>query len=242
MAALGMLSAEVSHEVNTPLGISITSASYLLDTLTQLQANLKQKKLSKQTIENFILNANQSTELLITNLNRASELVTSFKHVAVDQTSDKIRLINVAQYLDEIIQSLHPKLKHTNHCVKVHCDKSIEIYSHPGAIAQIIINLVINSILHGFEDINRGEINIDIALFEQKLHLNYKDNGHGLSAEVFKNLFIPFYTTKANNGGTGLGTHIINNLVIDTLNGTIEASSEENQGLSYHIIIPDMRS
>ncbi len=242
MASLGALSAEVSHEINTPIGISITSVSYLLDTIAQLEKNLTQNKLSKQTIERFIDNASQSANLLTTNLHRASELITSFKHVAVDQISDKIRLINVAKYFDEIIHSLHPKLKQTNHCVKVHCDKSIEIYSHPGAIAQIIINLIINSITHGFEDINRGEINITLQLSQQKLYLHYQDNGHGLSAQALEYLFDPFYTTKADNGGTGLGTHIISNLVIDTLNGTIEASSVEEQGLSYNIIIPDMRS
>ncbi len=242
MASLGILSAEISHEINTPIGISITSASYLLDSIDQLQESLKQKKLSKQAIEKFIINANQSSELLVTNLNRASELITSFKHVAVDQASDKIRLINLAKYLNEIIQSLHPKLKQTNHIIKVHCDDSIEMYSHPGAIAQIIINLIINSITHGFENINRGEIEIEVHLSEQKLYLNYQDNGHGLSAKELENLFTPFYTTKAEKGGTGLGTHIVSNLVVDTLNGTIDATSKEEEGLSYRIIIPDMQS
>ncbi len=242
MASLGELSAEVSHEVSTPVGISITSSTYLLDQITRLQHDLQQNKMSKKSIENFIKNANQSTELLTNNLNRASELLTSFKHVAVDQTSDKIRLINVSNYLDEIIQSIHPKLKKTNHCIKVHCDESIEIYSHPGAIAQIIINLIINSIMHGFENINRGEITIEIELHHSQLTLNYKDNGHGMNEKALEKLFDAFYTTKYGKGGTGLGTHIINNLVIDTLNGKISAHSEVEQGLSYHIVLPDMRS
>ncbi len=242
MASLGELSAEVSHEVSTPVGISITSSTYLLDQITRLQHDLQQNKMSKKSIENFIKNANQSTELLTNNLNRASELLTSFKHVAVDQTSDKIRLINVSNYLDEIIQSIHPKLKKTNHCIKVHCDESIEIYSHPGAIAQIIINLIINSIMHGFENINRGEITIEIELHRSQLTLNYKDNGHGMNEKALEKLFDAFYTTKYGKGGTGLGTHIINNLVIDTLNGKISAHSEVEQGLSYHIVLPDMRS
>ena len=242
MASLGMLSAEVSHEINTPIGISITSASYLLDAITQLHDQLNQKTMSKKAIDKFIANAKQSTELLTINLNRASELITSFKHIAVDQTSDKIRLINVAKYFDEIIQSLHPKLKQTNHCVRIHCQENIEIYSHPGAIAQIIINLVINSILHGFENINRGEIDINIDIVDNKLHIDYRDNGHGITKEQLSKLFEPFYTTKAEQGGTGLGTHIIQNLVVDTLNGSIEASSDDEHGLKYHISIPDMRS
>tara|TARA_R110001583_G_scaffold34314_2_gene115402 strand:- start:4294 stop:6042 length:1749 start_codon:yes stop_codon:yes gene_type:complete len=241
MASLGLLSAEVSHELNTPVGVSITSASYLLDLLVRLKQDFNQQKLSKRKIESFIENAQQSTEILNGNLNRASDLITSFKHVAVDQTSDKIRLIVVSKCIDEIIQSLQPKLKKTNHSINLHCDKSIEIYTHPGAIAQIIINLIINSIIHGFENINSGEITIDISLHQQTLHLDYKDNGHGLSKEGVKKLFIPFYTTKSNHGGTGLGTHIIHNLVVDTLNGCIEVKNEDERGLSYHIEFPDMR-
>jgi len=241
MASLGMLSAEVSHEINTPIGISITSASYLLDLLVRLKQDFNQQKLSKKNINSFIENSLQSTEILTSNLNRASDLITSFKHIAVDQTSDKIRLIVVSKCLDEIIQSLQPKLKKTNHSITVHCDESIEISSHPGAIAQIIINLIINSIIHGFENINRGEITIHISLHQQTLHLDYKDNGHGLTKEGTKNLFIPFYTTKSNQGGTGLGTHIIHNLVVDTLNGCIEVKNEDESGLSYHIEFPDMR-
>ncbi|GAA6172337.1 hypothetical protein NBRC116592_20070 [Colwellia sp. KU-HH00111] len=242
MASLGKISAEVSHEISTPVGISITSSSFLLEQIVRLKQALEQNKMSKRSIADFIENANKSAELLTSNLNRASELLTSFKHVAVDQTSDKTRLINVGNYIDQIIQSLHPKLKKTNHCIKVHCDESIEVYSHPGAIAQIIINLIINSITHAFTHINRGEITIDVKLHHSKLIIDYKDNGHGMSNTALSKLFDAFYTTKEGKGGTGLGTHIVKNLVVDTLNGTITAQSEEEQGLSYHIELPDMRS
>ena len=146
MASLGMLSAEVSHEINTPIGISITSISYLSDIMNKLQQDINDQKLSKRTIDSFIDNAQQCVELLLNNLYRAAELIASFKQIAVDQTNDKIRLITVAKYIDEIIQSLHPKLKKTSHCVKVSCDPHIEIYTHPGAIGQILINLIINSV------------------------------------------------------------------------------------------------
>ncbi len=241
MASLGVLSAEISHEVNTPIGISITSISYLSDILTKLKLDTNEQKLSRRSIEDFIENAQQSISMLLNNLNRASDLVTSFKQVAVDQTNDKVRLINVGKYIDEIIQSLHPKLKKTNHSIKVHCDKNIDIYSHPGAIAQIIINLIINSILHGFEDINRGEITIEISLDKQRLYLDYQDNGIGMNKEQLTKLFEAFYTTKGESGGTGLGSHIVHNLVVDTLNGNINVSSTPNEGLFYHIDFPDMR-
>jgi signal transduction histidine kinase len=115
------------------------------------------------------------------------------------------------------------------------------VYTHPGAIAQIIINMIMNSIMHGFENINRGEITINIGYQNAMLEINYADNGHGLTPEGKERLFDAFYTTKLNRGGSGLGAHIIKNLVIDTLNGSITAHSVENEGLSYSIQIPDMR-
>jgi len=241
MASLGQLSAEVSHEINTPIGISITSTSYLADIITKLQQDITAQKLSKRTIDCFISNAQHSVKLLSNNLQRAAELITSFKQVAVDQTNDKVRLINISKYLDEIIQSIHPKLKKTNHCVKINCDPHIEVYTHPGAIAQIIINLIINSIIHGFHNVNRGTINIDVTIEKQRLIILYRDNGAGIDEEQFEKLFDPFYTTQADKGGTGLGTHIIKNLVIDTLNGSINAYSGAEGGLSYRMSLPDMR-
>lgn len=241
MSSLGQLSAEVSHEINTPIGISITSTSYLSDIINKLNQDINDKKLSKRTIDLFIANAKQSVALLSNNLQRSAELITSFKQVAVDQTNDKVRIICVAKYLDEIIQSIHPKLKKTTHRIKVSCDPHIEIYTHPGAIAQIIINLLINSIIHGFNDINRGEMTIDISLENHQLIIDYRDSGIGLKPDELAQLFNAFYTTKGDKGGTGLGTHIIKNLVEDTLNGSIYAKSEIGQGLSYQITIPDMR-
>lgn len=240
MAMLGNLSAEVSHEINTPIGVSITSTSYLADLVTNLNEDISQHKLSKRGLDDFIQNAEQSLQLLLKNLQRASELISSYKQVAVDQTSDKIRLINVAKYIDEIIQSLHPKLKKTTHSIHINCPENIEVYCHAGALSQIFTNLIINSIVHGFEGINRGRIDIELTLQSEEVHINYSDNGLGMKQEFLPKLFDPFYTTKENNGGTGLGTHIVHSLVTDTLNGRVIASSPEGQGLSYDIYFSDM--
>ncbi len=241
MASLGALSAEISHEVNTPIGISITSTSYLSDIINQLQHEIDQKNLSQKAIDNFIKNAKQSIFLLKNNLNRASELIVSFKQIAVDQTSNKLRLINVKKHLEEIIHSLQSKLKKNNHTINIECDKNIEIYSHPGAIVQVFINLISNSIIHGFNNMKNGVITIKISLFQHQLHIHYHDNGHGITDEQLSKLFTPFYTTKASQGGSGLGSHIVKNLVIDTLNGTIEVNNKK-QGLTYDIVIPDMKT
>ena len=241
MATLGSLSAEISHEINTPIGVSITSTSYLSDLITQIDEDIQNQRLTKRTIDDFLRNAKQSLELLMNNLTRASDLNTSYKQVAVDQISDKIRSINMAKYLQEIIQSLAPKLKKTRHDIEINCSEDISIYSHAGAIAQIFTNLIINSIVHGFEDIEQGKITIDISKHEQVLRIHYRDNGKGIEQENLPKLFNMFYTTKATQGGSGLGTHIIYNLVTDTLNGTIDAHSEENQGLAFNIEFADMR-
>ena len=241
MAILGKLSAEISHEINTPIGVSITSTSYLSDLLSSLQYDIHNQKLTKRSLDDFANNADQSLRLLLNNLNRASDLITSYKQVAVDQTSDKTRKINIAQYLNEIIQSLHPKLKKTKHTIKVNCADNIDIYCHAGAISQIFTNLIINSLLHGFDSLESGTININAELRGERLYLHYQDNGIGVPKDKLSQLFDPFYTTKSGDGGTGLGTHIINELVTDTLNGKIVAHSEEGQGLSYDIEFDDMR-
>jgi len=240
MASLGSLSAEISHEINTPIGISVTSTSYLAELLNRLDLAIEQQTLTKKTWLEFAGNAHQSVDLILSNLTRAADLITSFKQVAVDQTSDKIRQINMAKYLDEIIQSLHPRLKKTSHMLKVTCQDDILIYSHAGAIAQIITNLIINSIKHGFEQINRGEIHITVKLVNNMVHLHYDDNGVGVAEQQMLLLFQPFYTTKADQGGSGLGTHIIHNLVTNTLNGTIKATSQLGQGLAFDIEFPNM--
>jgi len=241
MAVLGSMSAEVTHEINTPIGVSITSTSYMADLLTKLKADIKDNKLSKRVLTEFTHNSEQGINLILNNLGRASDLVTSYKQVAVDQLSDKIRKVNLGKYLDEIIHSLHPKLKKTAHHIKVDCPESAEVYCHAGAISQIFTNLIINSITHGFKDINRGVINILVQLNGEHVHIIYQDNGRGLSAEQLTHLFDAFYTTAENRGGTGLGTHIIHDLVHDTLNGSVSASSEPEKGLRYDIKFDNMR-
>jgi len=157
----------------------------------------------------------------------------SFKRVATDQSNDKVRLINIGEYLDDIIHSLHPILKRKSHTIKVNCLKNIEFYVHAGAISQIFTNLIMNSILHAFEGMSRGEIIINISVENQLIKMQYQDNGCGMSPKSLDKLFDQFYTTKENSGGSGLGTYIVKRLVTDSLNGTIVATSNLNEGLSY---------
>ena len=238
MAALGGLVAGITHDVNTPIGIGVTATSFLQERLDQIEAAYKEKTLSPKALEEFINDAKQSTSLLTSNLDRASELVASFKQIAVDQASEAVRTINFKEYLGEVIRSLHPKLKKTSHHINLDCPDDLTLNLPAGAISQIFTNLIMNSLIHGFEGIESGIIDIVIKEEDDEVVIDFKDNGNGVSKEQLEKLFDPFFTTKRDQGGSGLGTHITFNLVKQTLSGDIEVSSEVGKGLHYHISFP----
>ena len=238
MAALGGLVAGITHDINTPVGIGVTATSFLQERLQQLEAAYQAKTLSPKALEEFINEAKQSTSLLTTNLDRASELVASFKQIAVDQASEAMRTINFKEYLTEVVRSLHPKIKKTKHDINISCPDDLTLNLPAGAISQIFTNLIMNSLIHGFEGIDKGNIDIEITDDNEDVCIVYQDNGRGVSAAQLEKLFDPFFTTKRDQGGSGLGTHITMNLVRQTLNGDIEVASEEGKGLVYQIRFP----
>jgi len=239
MASLGGLVAGIAHDVNTPIGVSVTAASYLNERLVSLRAAFDDKTLSNKSMNAFIDEAEQASTLLLSNLNRASDLIASFKQVAVDQTSEAERLFNLNSYLHEILQSLKPTFKNTRHQVNIQCPADLEILCAPGVIAQIVTNMMINSLMHGFEHIQEGHISLVVFREGGHIMMEYQDDGKGMSKEALSHLFDAFYTTRRNQGGSGLGTHIVFNLVTQTLDGSIEAFSEPEKGLRYVIRFPD---
>ena len=238
LAALGGLVAGITHDVNTPIGVGVTATTYLHDRIQDLGKRFEDKSLNANDMKAFIDEGNQSIELLHNNLNRASELIASFKQIAVDQASEAIRTINLKTYLKEIITSLKPKLKKAKHDIHIECDDNILLKVPAGAISQIFTNFLMNSILHGFDAMEDGKINIIIEDKGDKVAIEYSDNGKGVSPEQLDMLFEPFYTTKREEGGSGLGTNIAFNLVKQTLNGEITASSEQGNGLTYQLEFP----
>ncbi|MFY8328704.1 ATP-binding protein [Pseudoalteromonas sp. ZZD1] len=238
MAALGGLVAGITHDINTPVGIGVTATSFLQERLMQIEAAYKDKTLSPKALEEFINDAKQSTSLLTSNLDRASELVASFKQIAVDQASEAVRTINFKEYLGEVIRSLHPKIKNTSHHINLDCPEDLTLNLPAGAISQIFTNLIMNSLIHGFDGVNNGVIDILIKDDDSQVIIDFKDNGNGVSEQQLEKLFDPFFTTKRDQGGSGLGTHITFNLVKQTLSGEIEASSSPGNGLHYHISFP----
>ncbi|MEG3766008.1 HAMP domain-containing sensor histidine kinase [Alteromonas sp. 14N.309.X.WAT.G.H12] len=235
MASLGGLVAGIAHDVNTPIGVSVTAASYLQERIDALNTAYKEKALSGKKMTTFIEEAGQTAELLMSNLNRASELVASFKQVAVDQTSEAERLFNLNTYLHEILLSLQPTIKKSRHKVSISCPLDLEILCAPGVIAQITTNMIINSLVHGFEDRDEGHITLNVSEQNGYVTMDYRDDGKGMTKKALNHLFDAFYTTNRDKGGSGLGTHIVYNLVTQTLNGTIEAQSEPGKGLRYII-------
>ena len=177
MAALGGLVAGIAHDINTPVGIGVTATSFLQERLHQLEAAYQAKTLSPKALEEFINEAKQSTSLLTTNLDRASELVASFKQIAVDQASEAVRTINFKEYLAEVVRSLHPKIKKTKHDINISCPEDLTLNLPAGAISQIFTNLIMNSLIHGFEGIDKGSIDIEITDDNDDVRILYRDNG-----------------------------------------------------------------
>ncbi|MEW9799586.1 sensor histidine kinase [Alteromonas sp. CYL-A6] len=238
MASLGGLVAGIAHDVNTPLGVGVTAASFLQERLQTLRSDYDNKALTNKSMAAFFDEAGQTTQLLMSNLNRASELIASFKQVAVDQTSEAERIFNLNDYLHEVLQSIQPSFKHSKHNVVITCPTDLEIRCAPGVIAQIVTNMIMNSVVHAFEGNEQGEICLDVTVDGDDVKMVYSDNGKGMAADDLERIFDAFFTTRRSQGGSGLGTHIMYNLVTQTLAGRIEAQSEPGKGLTYIIRFP----
>jgi signal transduction histidine kinase len=195
-------------------------------------------RVRRSDMDAFIRTANEVAASLITNLRRAAELVRGFKQVAVDQSSEQRRRFKLRDYLQEILCSLQPRLKGTGHTVEVSCPQEIELVSYPGAFSQIVTNLVLNSLIHGFDHKERGRIEIAADSIGRDLLLHYRDDGAGMAPEHAKHLFEPFFTTRRGQGGSGLGMHVVYNLVTQTLGGQIDCSTAPGRGVSFRIRIP----
>lgn len=238
MASLGTLVAGVAHEINTPIGICVTAASFLHERTRETAKIYETNKMTKSDFELFMETAKDTTDIMLKNTQRAAELINSFKQIAVDQSTEDMRVFNVKTYIEDIFQSLSPKWKRTGHVVELKCDEDIEIKSYPGVFHQILTNLITNSLMHGFEDIENGKIFIELLIEDRGLILLYDDNGKGMNEESLKKIYDPFFTTKRGMGGTGLGMNIVYNLVSHKLKGTIITKSEPGKGIHVEITMP----
>jgi signal transduction histidine kinase len=232
--------AGVAHEINTPLGICVTATSHLVQELKLTKEELAAGEMTQDTLNGFFDVVDQSLRIMTTNTQRAASLVRSFKQVAVDQSSDNIRHFNLGKYVSEILLSLQPKLKGRPIKVQVDCPPELEMDSFPGAVSQIVTNMVVNSLVHGFERDQPGHITIRARLDEEDdmVAFEYGDDGAGMDADTLAKLFDPFFTTKRGSGGSGLGGHILYNLVTGALGGSLRVESSPGKGLQYFLRFP----
>jgi len=239
LAALGGLVAGIAHEINTPLGIGVTAASHLESESGRFRKHLQaDQTVDPRHLTRFVDLADQSSRLILRNLRRADQLVRSFKQVAVDQSSEQRRTFDLAIYMNEILISLHPEIKRSRHMVSTDIAEGLLLDSYPGALYQVLVNLIMNSITHAFEPDRCGRIAVTAREQSDDIHLVYRDDGRGMSAEVAAQMFDPFFTTRRGQGGSGLGLHIVFNLVTQVLGGSIECETSLGEGASFTILIP----
>jgi len=239
MASLGGLVAGVAHEINTPVGIVVSAASYLQDRTDAALAQQARSALGPAEVERYLADAAQSARLLLSNANRAAQLVQSFKQVAVDQTSEKRRGFDLGGYLRETLVSLEPGMRDTRVRLQVDCAPGIAMDSYPGPFAQIITNLVMNSLQHAFADGRAGTISIAAwQAGDDEIVLRYADDGCGIPRALHEKIFEPFFTSRRGQGGSGLGLHLVYNLVTQRLGGTIAVDDRAGGGVVFTVQVP----
>jgi len=237
MAALGSLVAGVAHEINTPLGVGVTAASLLSDRINEFNKEYQGGQLKRASLDDLLSDAKESSEMITRNLYRASELVRNFKQVAVDQSGETMRQFELKAYLEELNQSLYPQLKHDEHRIIIQAEENINLDSYPGVVAQVMTNLIMNSVIHGFKAKIKGEIHILLTLVNAQVCIDYQDDGVGLNSEQQEKVFEPFYTTVRGTGGSGLGMSISYNLVVNKLKGSIDCI-DSPEGAHFKITFP----
>jgi signal transduction histidine kinase len=243
MAALGTMMSSLTHEISTPIGVALTASTYMTDMQKIVLNKLNSENLKKSELINYFNDASEAAIIIARNLSRTDLLIKSFKQLAVDQHSQDVRTFNLCEYVFEVLLSLKPRLKSKQHKFCIDIPTDLTITSNAGAISQIIINLIMNSTQHAFPIGVNGRINIKASLLDKgttspKIQLDYRDNGIGMGEGTIENIYKPFFTLARESGGTGLGMHICNNIVMKVLKGNIDCHSSLDEGVHFCIQFP----
>jgi signal transduction histidine kinase len=239
LASLGQLVAGVAHEINTPLGIALTTSTLLGDETKTFADAAQNGKLSRSALERFVQRMSEGTQLLYANLTRAADLVHSFKQVAADQASGDRREFDMGEWLQDLLTSLSPVLRKTKHEVAIECPPGIVVDSYPGALGQVITNLLTNAVAHAYGKDEGGKLSIRVSEPRpDSVRIVFADDGKGIPPENLGKVFDPFFTTGRSTGSTGLGLHIVYNLVTSRLQGRIDLYSRVGKGTRFMIDIP----
>ena len=239
LAALGRLVAGVAHEVNNPVGISLTVASSLERKVAMFSDEVARGNLRRSSLNDFIESGRSASSQLVSNLNRAAELIQSFKQVAADRSYSDQRSFDIADLTDQVVMSLRPGVRKKNLTLTVDCKPNLIMDSYPGPYGQVLTNLFLNSVAHAFPAGEGGEVQIKVKeAGEDHVEVLFSDNGCGMSADIRRRAFDPFFTTRRNEGGTGLGLHIVYSIVTSRLGGRIHLHSAPNEGTRVQMILP----
>lgn len=237
-ATLGTLIASVSHEMGTPMGNSLMTASTLADQAKHFQALLDAGALRRSSLTEFIAQVREGNALLMRNLERAVTLLKNFRQVAADQASEQRREFDLRQVLGEVLHTLAPSLKREAHVVTLDVPEGIAMDSYPGPLGQVVINLINNAYLHAFEGMAQGTVQLKAQASDNEVTLVCQDNGRGIAPETLEKMFMPFFSTRIGSGGTGLGMFIVDNLVKSTLGGSLSVASTLGAGTTVTITLP----
>lgn len=238
LASLGNLIAGVSHEINTPLGIGITYSSFIEDRVSELVESLNSGSIKRSQLNDFVISMAQASRSLTLNLKKVSLLVQSFKNVAVNSSDNKIKRFDICTLIDETVLSLRNHVERDGHKINFCVEHEIIINNYPGPLNQILIELINNSVLHGFAKSEQGQIFISVSEVGDQIELIYSDDGCGMIQDHQSRIFEPFFTTKRGDGSVGLGLHVVYNLITQILQGTIECSARKPSGVKFKILFP----
>jgi len=238
MAALTGLVVGVAHEINTPLGVSVTASSFLREKFTSFSKEFQNNEVTKNKLETYLSDTDASLVLIEDSLAKASKQVKDFKLINTSNTYTHKTIINIKEYVERVVDDLELKNRSEKIHVQLNCSTTLEIECVPELLSQIVDILIINSFEHAFLESNKGNIVIAIKLNESNLLIDYEDDGKGLTPEDIENIFNPFNTSKRGDGHIGLGTTIMYNAITHTFKGSISCKLSSGGGLAYKIEIP----
>lgn len=238
LAALGRMVAGVAHEINTPVGLVITSVTQLEEEIREVTAKLEEQTLRRSDLSEFLEMARELSDVIARNSDRAADLVQSFKQVSADRASEERRTVQLTPYLSEVVKTIRPLVRLRGVDIRVSGPEAVSVTTYPGLLAQVVTNLVTNAVTHAFAGVAEPEILLDIAAHGDGARIVLADNGNGMGAEVRDRAFEPFFTTRRNAGGTGLGLHIVHNLVTGPLRGGLSLDTAPGRGTRFQIDLP----
>ncbi len=239
LAALGRLVAGVAHEINTPVGTSLTVASAFINKTNRFEVDVASGNVRRSVLTEFIAASREAASQIMINLGHAADLIQSFKQVAADRNVSDRRRFDLGQVTEQVVKGLRFGMRSQNLDVSVECEPNLAMNSYPGPYGQVLTNLVLNSAAHAFPDGARGSVHIAAqASGKDNVEVLFSDDGCGMSPEVKRQVFDPFFTTRRDQGSTGLGLHIVHNIVTNRLGGRINLETKPGAGTRIQIIVP----